>query len=215
MNYIYDILLNFQNEYYEFFDWNIIDKITHIKKIPVIKISDNDFINIKYSNIKFDDTFLKKIYQKTQTYKKYEILKNEFMCLFCNNYETIGVKINKKGKILKKSSLLLNESDEILRKMNNKDKEKIEYTIIMKSSNKYLKTRKQQKQSKKMIEKIYNIFNKKEYDKLNYLYYECFGIYEKNIDNVLIKILEEIKKCNDNYYKINNFFNIINQKKIG
>ena len=34
MNYIYDILLNFKNKLYDFYDWNINDDITHIRKIP-------------------------------------------------------------------------------------------------------------------------------------------------------------------------------------
>ena len=38
MTYIYDILLNFNEEYYEFYDWNKEDTIVHIKKIPIYKI---------------------------------------------------------------------------------------------------------------------------------------------------------------------------------
>ena len=37
MKYIYDIVLNFNEEFFEFYDWNLNDEITHIKKIPIIK----------------------------------------------------------------------------------------------------------------------------------------------------------------------------------
>ena len=31
MNYIYDILLNFKKEFFEFYEWNLNDDIIHIK----------------------------------------------------------------------------------------------------------------------------------------------------------------------------------------
>ena len=49
MNFIYDILLNFNNEYYEFYDWNNDDKLTHIRKMPIFKISDDALKNIIYN----------------------------------------------------------------------------------------------------------------------------------------------------------------------
>ena len=33
MNYIYDILLNFKEDLYDFFDWNYSDDIEHIRKM--------------------------------------------------------------------------------------------------------------------------------------------------------------------------------------
>ena len=32
MDYVYDIVLNFQKEYYEFYEWKSSDKIINIKK---------------------------------------------------------------------------------------------------------------------------------------------------------------------------------------
>ena len=46
MNYIYDIILNFQERIYDFYEWNKTDVITHIRKIPVFKISSKDLYNI-------------------------------------------------------------------------------------------------------------------------------------------------------------------------
>ena len=43
MNYIYDIYLNLNETLYDFFDWNKNDKLTHIKKIPVFKVSEENF----------------------------------------------------------------------------------------------------------------------------------------------------------------------------
>ena len=38
MNYTYDILANFNETYYEFYEWNNKDELTHIKRLPIIKV---------------------------------------------------------------------------------------------------------------------------------------------------------------------------------
>ena len=44
MTYIYDILLNFKEELIEFYDWNKNDNIIHIRKIPLLKISNGHLV---------------------------------------------------------------------------------------------------------------------------------------------------------------------------
>ena len=47
MNYIYDVLCNFQNVYYDFYDWNKTDDILRIRKIPIIKVNDEVYLDLK------------------------------------------------------------------------------------------------------------------------------------------------------------------------
>ena len=65
MIYIYDILLNFKNNFFDFFEWNKSDDIVHIRKIPIIKIKSEDLFNIKNNCVKIDNSFLEKIENKT------------------------------------------------------------------------------------------------------------------------------------------------------
>ena len=44
MTYIYDIVLNFNNDFYEFYEWDKNDNLTLIKKIPLIKV-ESDFLD--------------------------------------------------------------------------------------------------------------------------------------------------------------------------
>ena len=45
MNYIFDIVLNFHENYYNFFEWNRTDKITkHFDSINSVEIKDKDYI---------------------------------------------------------------------------------------------------------------------------------------------------------------------------
>ena len=60
MEYIYDIVLNFQKTYYDFYEWNRADKIINIKKIPIYKIDVNDYLNIKKNEVTINrDTLTK------------------------------------------------------------------------------------------------------------------------------------------------------------
>ena len=59
MNYIYDVLLNFQKEYYDFFDWNQNDNLYHMRKVPIIKVTNLNLKEIKNNIIKFDNNLLK------------------------------------------------------------------------------------------------------------------------------------------------------------
>ena len=91
MNYAYDILLNFQNKYFEFYEWNKKDIITHIKKIPILKITTKDLNVIKTNKIKLDKEFLKKIENKAETFKKEKIN----AILLTDGEDTVALKINK------------------------------------------------------------------------------------------------------------------------
>ena len=41
MNYTYNIKVNLKNELINFYEWNKMDKITILKKVPVFKVNDN------------------------------------------------------------------------------------------------------------------------------------------------------------------------------
>ena len=212
MNYIYDILLNFQDEYYDFFEWNPNDKITHIKKAPIIKISNEDLTTIREYEIKFSDEFLKQIYNKTQIFKKYDINIVNYICIFCSDKETIGVKMNKNGIVTGKSSLLLDENDEILEVSENMEITRINVWPHHKIKTPKFHTRKEIVESKETIKKLQHLFKNGEENKLNYLFFECFGKKETDINKAFNKIKNEVYKYNDNYNKINDFLKIISQK---
>ena len=70
MNYIYDIILNFQDNYYQFFEWRHKDKIKNIMKIPVYRVSNKDILILKNNKVKIDEVFLNKIRQDNKRDKK-------------------------------------------------------------------------------------------------------------------------------------------------
>ena len=106
MNYIYDIVLNFQDNYYQFFEWNRIDKIKNISRIAVYHVSDQDLLNLTYNQITLSPPFLTQLKNETKKYKK-------IMCLVSNTTQTIGLLFNQDGTLLKRSSLLFEEETEV------------------------------------------------------------------------------------------------------
>lgn len=204
MIYIYDILLNFKDELYDFYDWNKNDNIIHIRKIPLIKIKEKDLVNIKNNNVKFDEEILNQIKDKTEIFTPKISKKIEYMTLLSDGNYVIGLQIE--GKKIKKSSLLIDEELDILEDVNNLDFMNINYKIINKGINNELKTRKQ-RETEKFIKKGINKIKNDE-EKLKYLYYECFDKKEENKEKILHKMLNNINNLDVNK-KIYNFLKLI------
>ena len=181
MEYIYDIVLNFQDKYYEFYEWYPKDKIINIKKIPIYKITTKDYLNIKKNLVIIDRNTLP---------KKSKIF------LLTNSIEVIGILLDKYGKIIKISSLLFDEADDIL-----KDKDEIKlidikYRILKRRHQKLISRQNQEKQNyiNKYLKSL--DLSKDEY-LIKYLYYDIYGLEEENINTAYNKLLVLSK---ENYY---------------
>ena len=118
MNYIYDIVLNFNKDYFCFYEWNKKDNIINIKKIPLFVVDNNTFNMMKYDKIVVDSSFIELIKEKTYTYSKNKI---GSACLISNCKEVIGVLFDNKGNLVKRSSLLIDEEEEVLDEIVNDD----------------------------------------------------------------------------------------------
>lgn len=198
MNYIYDIYLNLNEVLYDFFDWNKSDKLIHIKKIPIFKISEENFKMCVHNSIKINNTILNNVYNKTEVWDMCG--KINYCALFCDNNNIISIEFNENGESIKKSYLLIEEELEILETTQKLKESNIEFKIL-KQEIEILKTRKQIQDDKFIKQELKNI--KK--DKLNYIYYECFGKQENNKKNILNK-LNKISK-NSKLYK--NLYDIL------
>lgn len=198
MNYIYDIYLNFNEELYDFFDWNKSDKLTHIKMIPIFKVNEDTIKSFISNIVKLDEkTFLlvqnkSTIWNKTNKYKNY--------ALFADENNVIAIEFDDEGKSINKSYLLINEELEILETTYKLRTKNIEYRILNKDTIK-IKTRKQIKEENFITDELKNIDS----NKLNYIYFECFGKHENDRNLILNKLLNLSK--NSKTYK--NLYNIL------
>ena len=172
MDYIYDIVLNFQSNYYDFYEWRTTDKIINIKKILVYTVNNEDYLNLKYDDVTLDKSLLPK-----QTK----------MFLITNGGEVMGLLLDNTGKIIKRSSLLFDESDEVL-----EEKENIKPLPLKYQKNHFkphIQTSRLMIEKTKFLENFFSNINliKDEY-LLKYIYYEIYNTEENNINKVYQKL---------------------------
>ena len=194
MNYIYDIYLNLNEVLYDFFDWNKNDKVIHIKKIPIYKISSENFENVVYNLIEVDDIFLNGVHNKTEAWNIGKRI--EYCALFSDYNNIIAIEFDKTGKSIKKSYLLIDEELEVLENIQRLKEMDLEFKII-KKENIILKTRNEIRKEKFIDNELKNI----ESDKLDYIYFECFGKKEKN-KKIILKNIRQISKSSKTYKKL-------------
>ena len=197
MNYIYDIVLNFQDNYYNFFEWKRDDKIRNIPKISLYKVTDEDIINLKYNKVKVTEEFINRIKEDNKKYKK-------IMCLVSNGKIALGLLFNNDGTLYQRSSLIFEEEDEVVDSVKHLPTTPITYLINIPT--KYQDKLRIEKEKKTLT--IDYITNTNDIITLKYLYYEY---YEKEINDInLIKnsLLNELTK--EWNIKQNNLYNIIN-----
>jgi len=184
MDYIYDIVLNFQEKYYDFYEWRPSDKIINIKKIPIYKISTTDYINIK--------KYLVIIDRNTLT-------KQSKIFLLTNGIEVMGVLLDNYGKVIKLSSLLFDESDDILDDKDDIKLVNIKYRILKKRNFKLISRHNLEKQIyiNNYLKKIDIL--KDEY-LIKYLYYDIYGTEEQEPRVAYNKLLSLSKENIDLLY---------------
>ena len=171
MNYIYDIVLNFNEQIYDFYEWNKSDILTHIRKIPLFRINSKDLYNIENNNVKFTDELFNKINNKTEIFSG-RTVKNIDSCLFSDGTSVLALKF--KNNKYYYSKLILEEEMEIIEVSTRMREITIDYKIISERI-KSFKTRKEL-EIENYVKKELNILEKNnEVEKLKYLFFECFG----------------------------------------
>ncbi len=192
MNYIYDIILNFNEQIYDFYEWNKSDNLTHIRKIPLIRINSKDLYNIENNNIRFNEELFNKISNKTEIFSG-RTVKNIDACLFSDGTSVLALKF--KNNKYYYSKLILEEEMEVTEVLTRMKESVINYEIISKKT-KSLKTRKEL-EIENYVKKELNILEKNHEDeKLKYLFFECFGKKEydvKKLYNESDKIYDILK----------------------
>ena len=198
MDYIYDIVLNFQDKYYDYYEWYHQDKLMNIKKVAIYKIYTKDYLNIKNNEIIIDKSSLPK--------------QNKIYLLTEGN-EVMGIMLDKDGKVIKKSSLLFYESDDILTDKDDITTINIKYHITKKIPLDY-SSRINKEKITFVNNYLKNINKIKDEYLLKYIYYDIYNIEESNIDTIYDNLLSLTKtNLNKIYNSIININKELNKEK--
>ncbi len=189
MDYYYDILLNFQEEYCMFYEWDQEDVMDVIKKIPLFHVDSKVLKDLLTKIVVVNKSFLQSIDNKTKL-KNNEFL--QYTCVFSDAKNSLAVEFDQDGKIINRSSLILDDELNINEFMYNISLMKLEYTTIGKE--KILKETRQEVKIKKLIyTEIVDVYQKKEFSKLKYIYLEWFKVLEENVELMYQKMLKKLE----------------------
>ena len=115
----------------------------------------------------------------------------KYTYIFSDGQSIIAIKFDKKGNNKLKSDINIEDQEEMINIIDKQKVTKLKYEIIKKEKPKF-KTRIEIENKEKLLKTIAKIYNKKEYDKINYIYLECFNKLNENIEKKYKKIKKEI-----------------------
>lgn len=206
MNYIYDILVNFNDgdRLIEFFEWNETDLFEHIKKIPIYRISSKQMQEICNNKIILDKEHLICIKSKTQLYNNTDI---KYALIVTDLNKAIALEFNNQGEIISRSTFLLDEEESIIEEANNFKEELLKYELSDEYKIDYYLTRKELFKKNYLLKELNFLEKNKDYEKLNYLYEEIFKKDNLTYKERILRLIENIK--NNYNFKHNELYEII------
>ena len=193
MIYIYDIILNFNSVFYEFYEWDSKDNLTFIRKIPLVKVDTNFINDILTKKVVIDDQIVLEITNKCEITSCKKANKIKYACLFTDSLKVIGVILNDKKQIIKVSDLLLDEANDVINISKRTNIRSITYNILENKNNEFFLTKKEIKIKNYLQDEIQNIQNKKDFSKLSYLYFEYFNKIPDNNCDISKELLNSFK----------------------
>ena len=207
MNYIYDIILNFNEEFYDFYEWKNNDNVINVRKIPVLKVDENTYISLRNNKVQVSMETIDSLKKNFSLYN--EKIEGNIICLITNGMSAFGVMFNNNGYLIKRSSMLFDEEEEVIDESENIKEIKIEFikNEKQKSNNISRIVKEKQKFIKDYISSLDDELT------LKYIYYDYFEK-EENKNNIKEILLSEINsKWNSKLSKLYDLTKLLNKVK--
>lgn len=209
MCYVYDIVLNFNNYLYEFYEWKKEDSLTHIKRINLIRVDSVTYNNVYDNIVTFNNELLLSIFNKCEYYTNRTIETIPYAFLLTDSYRVMGILLDNNGKTIKYSSLLLDEEEDILDVSSKLAEVKLDYKKLMKREKNEFKTRQEINIINYIKKDLDTDYKNNDINKLKYLYYEYFNKQNDDIDVIYHELLEELSKdINEKHYDLYNLIKL-------
>ncbi len=207
MNYIYDIILNFNEEFYDFYEWKNNDNVINVRKIPVLKVDENTYVSLRNNKVQVSMETIDSLKKNFSLYN--EKIEGNIICLVTNGMSAFGVMFNNNGYLIKRSSMLFDEEEEVIDESENIKEVKIEFikNEKQKSNNISRIVKEKQKFIKDYISSLDDELT------LKYIYYDYFEK-EEDKNNIKEILLSEINnKWNSKLSKLYDLTKLLNKVK--
>ncbi len=173
MNYVYDILSNFNQELYDFYDWSKNDNFTHLRKVPSFRVSKEVLVDLMFKKVKIKGNLLKLIKDKTQVFTKEGVDVIEYCFIVSDSVNALGVILDEDGVVYKRSKFLVSEELEINKCLKTSKIYNVEYNLLSSKTHYSNMTRNEEKVTNLILNELELIMDST--DKIDYLYYEWFN----------------------------------------
>lgn len=173
MNYVYDILSNFNQELYDFYDWDKNDNFTHLRKVPSFRVSKEVLVDLTFKKVKIKGNLLKLIKDKTQVFTKEGVDVIEYCFIVSDSVNALGVILDEDGVVYKRSKFLISEELEINKCLKTSKIYNVEYNLLSSKTHYSNMTRNEEKVTNLILNELELIMDST--DKIDYLYYEWFN----------------------------------------
>ena len=188
MNYYYDIMVNLEDNNYMFYEWDELDNIEIIKKIPLFQVSSKVLKDIINNEIKVSKEFLDMIHNKTKVKKGYL----EYVSLFASKNGVIVLEFASDGVSIARSFLQVEDECNVLEVLYTIPILKFDYKIEKRiDKSKDLRI---EKKIKNFINlEINTLYNNKDLEKIVFLYSEWFGKTKNNVAEMISDMQNKLK----------------------
>lgn len=173
MNYVYDILSNFNQELYAFYDWDKNDSFTHLRKVPSFRVSKEVLVDLMFKKVKIKGNLLKLIKDKTQVFTKEGVDVIEYCFIVSDSVNALGVILDEDAVVYKRSKFLVSEELEINKCLKTSKIYNVEYNLLSSKTHYSNMTRNEEKVTNLILNELELIMDST--DKIDYLYYEWFN----------------------------------------
>lgn len=207
MNYIYDIILNFNEEFYDFYEWKNNDNVINVRKIPVLKVDENTYVSLRNNKVQVSMETIDLLKKNFSLYN--EKIEGNIICLITNGMSAFGVMFNNNGYLIKRSSMLFDEEEEVIDESENIKEVKIEFIKNEKQNSNNISriVKEKQKFIKDYISSLDDELT------LKYIYYDYFEK-EENKNNIKEILLSEINsEWNSKLSKLYDLTKLLNKVK--
>lgn len=173
MNYVYDILSNFNQELYDYYDWDKNDNFTHLRKVPSFRVSKEVLVDLMFKKVKIKGNLLKLIKDKTQVFTKEGVDVIEYCFIVSDSVNALGVILDEDGVVYKRSKFLVSEELEINKCLKTSKIYNVEYNLLSSKTHYSNMTRNEEKVTNLILNELELVMDST--DKIDYLYYEWFN----------------------------------------
>lgn len=188
MNYYYDIMVNLEDNNYMFYEWDELDNIEIIKKIPLFQVSSKVLKDIINNEIKVSKEFLDMIHNKTKVKKGYL----EYVSLFASKNGAIVLEFASDGVSIARSFLQVEDECNVLEVLYTIPILKFDYKIEKRiDKSKDLRIEKKIKDFINL--EINTLYNNKDLEKIVFLYSEWFGKTKNNVAEMISDMQNKLK----------------------